>query len=141
LAPRTAMRAPVLAALAALLAIPSFSGPAFAQADDAGIHIEWEVNNRFRLFRREVDFQRHVRAARAGSVLAAEHQLESATGGRGWAQAVLPYLCVNATGALLETCERDGERENYLAPKSHLIAVRLAGPVPASATCNWSFDD
>jgi lysophospholipase L1-like esterase len=136
------MRAPVLAALAALLlAISGFTGPAFAQTEEAGIRIEWEVKNRFRLFRREVDFQRHVRAGRAGSLLAAEHQLETATGGRGWAQAILPYLCVNAAGALLETCDRDGERENYLAPKSHLVTVRLAGTVPPGATCNWSFDD
>src|SRR6188508_3407659 len=103
------MRAPLLAAFAALLAIPSLVGPAFAQSlaqpEEAGIHIEWEVKNRFRLFRREADFQRHVRAAGAGSVLAAEHLLETATGGRGWAQAILPYLCVNPAGALLEICE------------------------------------
>ena len=80
-------------------------------------------------------------AARAGSQLAAEHQLESATGGRGWAQDILPHLCVNAAGVLLETCERDGERENYLAPKTHLVVVRLTGAVPPGATCNWSFDD
>lgn len=143
------MRAPVLAAFAALIAILSLAEPVLAQSsaqssaqtEEAGIRIEWEVKSRFRLFRREADFQRHVRAARAGGVLAAEHQLETATGGRGWAQAILPYLCVNAAGALLETCERDGERENYLAPKSHLIAVRLSGGVPPGATCNWSFDD
>src|SRR5262245_58275324 len=137
------MRAPVLAALAALMATLAEPAAAqsLAQTEEAGIRIDWEVKSRFRLFRRETDFQRHVRAARAGSILAAEHQLENATGGRGWAQAILPYLCVNAAGALLETCERDGERENYLAPKSHLVAVRLTGPVPASATCNWSFDD
>ncbi len=80
-------------------------------------------------------------AARAGSQLAAEHQLESATGGRGWAQDILPHLCVNAAGFLLETCERDGERENYLAPKTHPIVARLTGAVPQGATCNWSFDD
>src|SRR5439155_1088238 len=56
---------------------------AFAPTEGAGIRIDWEVKRRFRLFRRETDFQRHVRAARAGSVLAAERQLETATGGRG----------------------------------------------------------
>src|ERR1700754_4853270 len=107
------MRAPILAVLAVLLTLPSLAEPALAQTEEpgSGIRIEWEVKNRFRLFRREADFQRQVRAARAGSILAAEHQLESATGGRGWAQAVLPYLCVSSAGALLETCERDGERE------------------------------
>jgi hypothetical protein len=138
--PRTA-----LAAFAAVLAIltAGADGRAVAQPaePDSGITIDWEVKNRFRLFRREADFQRHVIANRAGTQLAAEHQLERATGGRGWAQSQLDHLCVNATGALLETCERDGERENYLAPKTHVVAARLAGPVPAGATCNWSFDD
>ena len=80
-------------------------------------------------------------ANRAGSQLAAEHQLERATGGRGWAQNQVDHLCVNAAGAVLDTCDRDGERENYLAPKTHLVVARLAGAVPAGATCNWSFDD
>ncbi len=31
---------------------------------------------------------------------------------------------------LLDTCERDGERENYLAPKTHLVVARLTGAVP-----------
>ena len=80
------MRALAVAALAALLAFPSFAGPAFAQSEEPGIHIDWEVKNRFRLFKRSSDFQRHVAAARAGGQLAAEHQLENASGGRGWAQ-------------------------------------------------------
>ena len=42
---------------------------------------------------------------------------------------------------VLDTCDRDGERENYLAPKTHLVVARLTGAVPAGATCNWSFDD
>ena len=54
---------------------------------------------------------------------------------------VVDHLCVDAAGALLDTCERDGERENYLAPKTHRVVVRLTGAVPAGATCNWSFDD
>ena len=111
------------------------------QAADAGMTIEWEVRNRFRLFRREADFQRHVIANRAGSQLAAEHLLERDTGGRGWAQNQVDHLCVNAAGVLLDTCDRDGERENYLAPKTHLVVARLAGAVPPGATCNWSFDD
>jgi hypothetical protein len=32
-------------------------------------------------------------------------------------------------------------RENYLSPADHPIMARLSGPVPADATCNWSFDD
>src|ERR1051325_528114 len=113
------MRAPAVAALAAFPAFLAFLPriePAFAQSEEPAIHIDWEVKNRFRLFKRDSDFQRHVAAARAGSQFAAEHQLESATGGRGWAQDILPHLCVNPAGILLETCDRDGERESYLAP-------------------------
>ncbi len=153
------MRRTALAASAALLAVLLLdagfdSAPARNRPTSRGIraelarasrrrrhHDSWEVKNRFRLFRREADFQRHVIANRAGSQLAAEHQLERATGGRGWAQNQVDHLCVNAAGTVLDTCDRDGERENYLAPKTHLVVARLAGAVPPGATCNWSFDD
>jgi hypothetical protein len=142
------MRPIALAVLAALLMCAGFAGRSHAQPaasapaqPEAGITIDWEVRNRFRLFRRESDFQRHVIANRAGSQLAAEHMLERDTEGRGWAQSQVDHLCVNPAGALLETCERDGERENYLVPKTHLVVARLSGAVPPGATCNWSFDD
>ena len=139
---RTALAASA-ALLTALLLDAGFDSRAGAQPaePDSGVTIDWEVKNRFRLFRRKSDFQRHVIANRAGSQFAAEHQLERATGGRGWAQSQLDHLCVNAAGTVLDTCDRDGERENYLAPKTHLVVARLAGAVPAGATCNWSFDD
>ena len=108
---------------------------------ESGLSIEWQVRNRFRLFRREADFLRHVTANRAGNQLAAEHLLERDTEGRGWAQNEVDHLCLNAAGGLLDTCDRDGEKENYLAPKTHAVVARLAGPVPPDATCNWSFDD
>src|SRR3954468_15333083 len=145
--------------LAALLAGASFAGravaqpvepgqtqpgqaqPGAAQPTDKGIAIEWQVRSRFRLFRREADFQRHIVANRAGNQLAAEHLLERETGGRGWAQNMVDQLCVSVTGVVADTCDRDGERENYLAPKNHLVVARLAGAVPPGATCNWSFDD
>jgi hypothetical protein len=142
------MRLVVLAALAAFLSCAAFDGRALAQSEplvqqqsDSGLAIAWEVRNRFRLFRRDADFQRQVVADRAGSLLAAEHMLEQGTDGRGWAEKVVDHLCVDATGALLATCDRDGERESYLAPKTHLVVARLTGPVPPGATCNWSFDD
>jgi hypothetical protein len=139
----------VLAALlAAFLSCADFGGRGIAQPidlgvaqPDSGIAIEWEVKSRFRLFRRESDFQRHVIASRAGNQLAAEHMLERDTGGRGWAQNQLEHLCVNPAGVLLETCDRDGERESYLGPKTHLVVARVVGAVPPGATCNWSFDD
>jgi lysophospholipase L1-like esterase len=145
------MRTPILAAWLVLLAGFGPDRAAVAQTGDAaapsppptdsGIQIDWEVRNRFRLFRREADFERHVAASRAGGQLAAEHLLEADSGGRGWAQREVDHLCVDRTGAVTETCERDGERENYLAPANHLVVARLTGAVPPGATCNWSFDD
>lgn len=146
------MRLLVAAALAALLGCFSLHRPATAQIGLPGapssaepttpnLQIDWEVKNRFRLFRREIDFRRQVAASQAGSVLAAERLLERGTDGRGWARGLIGHLCVDITGAVPENCDRDGERENYLSPKSHLITVRLTGSVPAGATCNWSFDD
>lgn len=132
------MRAFALAACAALFA---FASPAAAQPVDGELAIAWEVTNRFRLFRNEADFQRHVAARTGDGVLAAEQRLAQATDGRGWARDTLDHLCVNAAGRLTETCQRDGTRENYLAPQDHRVAVRLAGAVPPGATCTWSFDD
>src|ERR1700736_5812467 len=102
--------------------------------------IEWEVKNRFRLFRSERDFQRHAAACRADGVLAAEDRLERDTGGRGWARTIVGSLCVDAAGNLTETCTRDGVAENYLAPDDHRISAVLAN-APGDATCAWSFDD
>jgi hypothetical protein len=139
------MRAIALVAIPALLACIGPERHAAAQAAAAAIEselrIEWEVRNRFRLFRNEADFRRHVIAERAGSRLAAEQRLAGETDGRGWAKDMLERLCVDRSGTLLETCERDGARENYLAPKDHAVVARLAGAVPQGAICNWSFDD
>jgi hypothetical protein len=139
------MRALIVVALAALSALTGPERRALAQPEpllsETDLRIEWEVRNRFRLFRSTTDFQRHVNAHRAGSLLAAERRLARETDGRGWAQDMIDRLCVDPTGTLLETCQRDGERESYLAPKDHVVLVRLTGSVPAGATCNWSFDD
>jgi lysophospholipase L1-like esterase len=102
--------------------------------------IEWEVKNRFRLFRSERDFARHVAAYRTDGVLAAERRLEHDTGGRGWARTIVGSLCVDAAGNLTETCTRDGVAENYLAPDDHRVGAVLAN-APGDATCAWSFDD
>jgi hypothetical protein len=102
--------------------------------------IEWEVKNRFRLFRSERDFARHVAAYRTDGVLAAERRLEHDTGGRGWARTIVGSLCVDAAGNLTETCTRDGVAENYFAPDDHRVGAVLAN-APGDATCAWSFDD
>src|SRR5262249_18777567 len=67
------------------------------------IRIDWEVRNRFRLFRNEADFRRHVAAHRGDGVLAAEQRLARASDGRGWARDMVDNLCVDQTGRLPET--------------------------------------
>src|SRR5436190_34497 len=129
--------------LALLLVLSWFGGQA-ARAEPAASNaprIEWEAKNRFRLFRNEADFQRHVEATRSDGVLAAERRLAKESDGRGWARDTVERLCVDRTGRLLESCERDGERENYLAPHDHRVGVTLSGTLPANEGCVWSFDD
>lgn len=109
-------------------------------APEGDLRIGWEVKNRFRLFRNEADFARHV-AVHRGGVLAAEQRLAAATNGRGWARDMLDGLCLDQTGKLVEVCQRDGERESYLAPRDHRVTVLLTGTVPAGATCAWNFHD
>ena len=105
------------------------------------IGIEWEVRNRFRLFRNEADFRRHVAAYRGDGILAAEQRMARASDGRGWARDMVDNLCVDQTGRLPETCLREGEKENYLSPLDHPIVARAVGAVPSGALCAWSFDD
>jgi lysophospholipase L1-like esterase len=99
------------------------------------------VRHRFRLFRNESDFQRHVAATRNDGVLGAEHRLEISSDGRGWARDVVERLCLDRAGRLPETCDRDGTRENYLSPRDHAVGLVLAGTVPANVRCVWSFED
>jgi lysophospholipase L1-like esterase len=112
-----------------------------ASPGNGPIRIEWEVRNRFRLFRNEADFRRHVAAYRGDGVLAAEQRLAHATDGRGWARDMVDNLCVDQTGRMPETCLRDGQKENYLSPHDHAITAMAAGAVPPGALCAWSFDD
>jgi hypothetical protein len=115
---------------------------AFAQLAGTGnFHIVWEAKNRFRLFRNEADFVRQAAANRGDGVLAAEQRLERDTDGLGWAKDVVPNLCLDKSGELLDTCERDGVRENYLAPRDHPVGVMISGPLPPGANCVWNFDD
>jgi hypothetical protein len=125
----------ILAALAPLDA-------AYAQLAGTGnFHIVWEVKNRFRLFRNETDFLRQVAAARGDGILAAERRLAHDTDGYGWAKDVVGNLCLDASGNLLQTCERDGVSESYLVPHDHPIGVELSGEAPQDAICAWTFDD
>jgi hypothetical protein len=110
-------------------------------AGTGDFHIAWEVKNRFRLFRNEADFQRLAAADRGDGILAAERRLERDTDGEGWAKDVVANLCLDQSGELLDTCERDGTKENYLNPADHPIGVTISGPAPQDATCVWNFDD
>jgi len=133
------MRASIILALLVAL-VPLDSG--YAQLADTGdFHIVWEVKNRFRLFRSETDFLRQVAASRGDGVLAAEQRLERDSDGLGWAKDVVANLCLDNSGNLLDTCERDGERENYLSPRDHPIGITLSGRAPPDVTCTWTFDD
>src|SRR5262245_65513764 len=76
---------------------PALSDPVAAD----GLRIEWEVKNRFRLFRSEADFQHHVEAHRAGGVLAAEQRLARASEGHGWGEDMLDRGWIAQDGRLM----------------------------------------
>ncbi len=105
------------------LQLPSAGTPPVAGSGP--IRIEWEVRNRFRLFRNEADFRRHAAAHRGDGILAAEQRLARASDGRGWARDMVDNLCVDQTGRLPESCVRDGQKENYLSPADHPITARV----------------
>src|SRR5262249_31610133 len=50
-------------------------------------------------------------------------------------------LCLDNSGNLLETCDRDGERESYLSPRDYPIGVTVSGSVPEGLDCVWTFSD
>jgi hypothetical protein len=127
--------------LAALL-VAGWSVPAaFAQGRNGGPRIEWEVKNRFRLFRSDADFQRHVAADRGDGLVAAEDRLARESDGRGWARDTVERLCVDRAGKPQETCDPDGTQEDYLVPHDHRIGLALAGTIPANTGCAWSVED
>ncbi len=114
---------------------------AFAQAPGVKPRIEWEVKNRFRLFRNESDFQRHLASWRSDGVLGSERRLAVESDGRGWARDTVERLCVDRAGQLVEFCERDGTREVYLSPGDHRIGVVLAAAPSDAVNCVWTFAD
>ncbi|MCC6888537.1 MAG: hypothetical protein IT536_08395 [Hyphomicrobiales bacterium] len=133
------MRFPVLCLIALLLPLEP-DNAALAQGP-AMPRIEWEVKNRFRLFRNEADFQRHVASWRNDGVLGSERRLATDSDGRGWARDTVERLCVDRAGRLMEFCERDGTREAYLAPGDHRIGVVLSGGPADAVNCVWTFED
>ena len=132
------MRRFVLATLA-LLAMAAVDHT-FAQGFTSDLTISWEVKNRFRLFRYEADFLKHVDAERGDGILAAEQRLARATDGHGWARTMLNGLCVDASGKVVDVCDRDGEKEIYLAPTNNRTGF-LWPTGPAGAGCAWTFEN
>jgi hypothetical protein len=133
------MRRIVLAALTALFTMAADHG--LAQVGfTSDLAISWEVKNRFRLFRYESDFLKHVDADRGDGILAAEQRLARSTEGHGWARTMLNSLCLDQSGKLAEICERDGEKEIYLAPTDHRVGALVHNAAPG-ASCAWTFDN
>lgn len=105
------------------------------------LQIDWEVRNRFRLFKEERDFKLHTDAQRSRSILESEQVLAQQSDGRGWARNAVGRLCIDLTGRVSEPCTREGVKESYLTPTEHPVTVRLTGAVPVGAVCAWIFDD
>jgi hypothetical protein len=127
--------------LVVLLALAPLDAALAQLAGTGDFRIAWEVKNRFRLFRHEADFLRMAAASRGDGVLAAERRLARDTDGLGWAKDIVSELCLDDSGNLLDTCERDGERESYLSPRDYPVGVTISGAVPEGLDCFWTFSD
>lgn len=109
--------------------------------------IDWEVKNRFRLFKETADFQKLAKAHLENpSILSAENKLANERAdGRGWAEPIIQNerLCFDRhANALPERCERDGKSEVYLSSETHRIGVWLRNRDElGAATCVWMFKD
>ena len=135
------MRLAALVLTALLLPLTPDSSALAQTPGAAKPRIEWEVKNRFRLFRSEADFQRHLASWRNDGVLGSERRLAVESDGRGWARDTVERLCVDRAGRLMEFCERDGTREIYLSPGDHRIGVVLAAAPTDAVRCAWTFED
>ena len=148
------MRRLCILVFATLLSI--WFGPS-ARAETKGAsapHIEWEVKNRFRLFRNEADFQRHVAAQRGDGVLAADSGLARASDGRGWARDTVERLCVDRPASCSSSASATANAKSILrraiiasasrswhqcrpmkaAPGASMTATARRGRSPAPAT-------
>lgn len=125
-----------------LCAAVAQSGPApIARKDSCDGPICWEIVNRFRLFQRRADFERHDRAWRDGAtpVLDAERRL-NANAGAGWASDMVDHLCfLESQNVAPSRCRRDGVNEFYLAPRSFAVRVSARAGTVAPGSCAWSF--
>jgi hypothetical protein len=115
-------------------------------------YIAWEVENRFRLFAREADFERHVTAYKAAAqqgapdslTLNVERILAQQSSGRGWAKDIARTCFDSASGKLKLTCQRepDGEDENYINPADHFVELHVVLPPDMAGTqCGWTLGE
>lgn len=106
--------------------------------------IEWEATDRFRFFKNEKDFQRHVdKFARVKDqtrrVLSTERLFyeDDEFKKDGWASKVVDHVCWNRwNDKLLTTCHRNDKTESYLNPQTIAIKLTLKD-APPSANCRW----
>lgn len=143
----------------------SFAGvlvlaPSVSAQTPGQIGIDWKVENRFRFFRYQEDFDRHVAKHHASnatwrSILEVERDFmdDPDLHGRGWGYDLTPRigksegrLCaVEQSGLARDPCvrvsktEQKGVEENYVNPRSHLVTIfAKPGTVAAGATCVWT---
>ena len=87
--------------------------------------IDWEVKNRFRLFRSEADFQRHVAATRSDGVLGAE------TG-----SPARPMVAAGPATSVERLCvDRGGTADRDLRSRRGARELPGAARTPCSVSC------
>lgn len=127
-----------------------FIGMPPALAD--GPQIRWEIENRFRYFKKASDFRAFVavydelkKNNPAPSVLDMEHALEKGAlpGSNprdGWAASIYKDTCGRQPDHTHSSC-RTGDDEPYLIPVSSMTAnLFLYGDSFGTATCEWRID-
>ena len=133
----------LLSLMLTALTVVGFAHHARAQdTPRSGLGIEWEVKNRFRLFRSDADFQRHVAAQRNDGVLGAEDRLARESDGRGWARDTVERLCVDRSGQLLEILRARRRARESIWPRTTIAsAPRFPAMCRPNVSCAWNFDD
>ncbi|MFO1109612.1 MAG: hypothetical protein U1E61_10550 [Bradyrhizobium sp.] len=141
-------------AAAAFLMLLSPGFAALAAAADA--KIEWEIENRFRYFKRASDFREIAKIYKAlkqttpkPSALQLERALEKATvdgvfngisGGdirNGWAASVFLHTCGRGSHHDHASCKLENG-DDYLNPQKANLILRLTNP--ADSPCEWKLD-
>lgn len=110
-------------------------------------HIEWQLENPFRLFRKPEHTQLHREIfeglsvlERQSPILAAERKLAKRFGGRGWADEMFNDTCYNQNTDKYDACP------DYVLPKRHRIVASVTKtegfwdlfvPDEGGGVCDW----